>query len=178
MADQPQHVMLDIETWGTKRDAVTISIGACVFDPHTTEISDSFYVAIDPESCHAAGCSMDVSTLIWWMDPARTVPRERWLAQNKVDLYTALDGFHQWCPDGCVWGNGSDFDNAIVSTLYGKMGLEQPWKFWNNRCYRTLKSLAPAIKLLRDGDHHDALDDAVSQAKHMQAVVAHLGLTL
>jgi len=171
-------VMLDLETWGTKANAVVISIGACIFDPNSDEILDRFYVAIDADSCVSSGLTMDVSTLLWWMAPDRDAPRQKWLAQEKVDIYTALEGFAQWCPDGCVWGNGASFDNAILSSAYTALQITQPWKFWNDRCYRTLKGLAPAVKLEREGTHHDALDDAVYQAKHMQAVVAHLGLQL
>lgn len=178
MSEKLQHVMLDLETWGTKADAVIISIGACIFEPHGDQILDRFYVAIDPDSCVDAGLSMDVGTLMWWMAPERNFPRQRWHGQEKVDLYTALEGFAQWCPDGYVWGNGVAFDNVILSTAYKKMQLQQPWKFWNDRCYRTLKSLAPGLPLHRTGEHHDALDDAVSQARHLQAIVEHTGVAV
>jgi len=65
-----------------------------------------------------------------------------------------------------VWGNGSDFDNAILANCYAAIGSNQPWEFWNNRCYRTLKSLQPQVKLARQGTYHNALDDAKSQATH------------
>lgn len=175
MAD---HVMLDIETWGTGPDAVVISIGACIFDPYGNDIRDRFYVAIDPDSNVAAGRKIDVSTVLWWMSPDRDTPRRRWLEQSKVDLYTALDGFAVWCPDAPVWGNGATFDNVILGSAYKSVGLSQPWKFWHDRCYRTVKSMVPGIPLHRIGEHHDALDDAVSQARHLQAMVEHAGLNV
>lgn len=45
-------------------------------------------------------------------------------------------------------------------------GLEQPWAFWNDRCYRTLKARSE-LKIARTGTHHNALDDAKSQALHL-----------
>jgi exodeoxyribonuclease VIII len=68
-----------------------------------------------------------------------------------------------------VWGNGSDFDNKLLSTAYEKIGWKHliPWNFRNNRCYRTVKNLYPSVKMKRSGDHHNALDDAKSQANHL-----------
>jgi len=49
--------------------------------------------------------------------------------------------------------------------------MERPWYFWNDRCYRTMKSLYPQIPMERDGVHHNALDDAISQARHLMAIL-------
>jgi exodeoxyribonuclease VIII len=65
-----------------------------------------------------------------------------------------------------VWGNGSDFDNAILAACYAAVGQPLPWDFWHNRCYRTLKALRPELKLQRQGTYHNALDDAKTQAQH------------
>jgi len=77
-----------------------------------------------------------------------------------------------------VWGNGADFDLPILAAAYKAAGGPPPWKPYNGRCYRTLKNLAPSIKLERQGTHHQALDDAVCQAKHLIKIVEHLGITL
>ena len=36
--------------------------------------------------------------------------------------------------DICVWGNGSDFDNKILSSLYADAGISSFWKYSGNRC--------------------------------------------
>ena len=176
-----QHIMVDLETWGTGSDALVVSIGACRFNPMGGAIEDRFYVAIDPESAKQAGLTLTTDTLLWWMAKERSEARETWLAQNRVDIWTALQGFADWATSNefnLVWGNGATFDNVILRNAFEKAAVPCPWKFWQDACYRTLKGLAPAIKIERSGTHHDALDDAVDQAVHMQAVVAHLGLAL
>lgn len=45
--------------------------------------------------------------------------------------------------------------------------LELPWKFWNDRCYRTVSAGFPRRQ--QTGTHHNALDDAISQTKHLLA---------
>lgn len=176
-----KHIMVDIETWGVGSKALPVSIGACRFDPMGGEVEDRFHVAIDPASAKAAGLEISTDTMLWWLAKERGDARDAWLAQTRLDIWTALQGFSEWATsDGfdLVWGNGATFDNVILRNAFEAVGLECPWRFWQDACYRTLKGLAPAIKIERDGTHHDALDDAVSQAKHMQAVVAHLGLQL
>lgn len=176
---QPAHVMLDLETLGNGNNAVPISIGACRFT--ATEILDSFHVAIDPESCEQYGLKMDASTILWWFDPGRDEARQRWLSMQKVDLPSVLTGFSQWLqqsPVLAIWGNGSTFDNVILRSAYKAAGLEYPVKFWQDQCYRTIKNRTPQIGIVREGTHHDALDDAISQAKHLQEIMAQVNAPL
>lgn len=70
-----------------------------------------------------------------------------------------------------IWGNGADFDNVILASVYKRIGMEQPWLYRNNRCYRTLKALHPEIPIERVGTHHNAVDDAESQARHLLAIM-------
>lgn len=176
-----KHIMIDLETWGTGPKAIPVSIGACRFNPMGGDIEDCFHVAIDPASAKAAGLEISSDTLLWWLSKDRDAAREAWLAHKRVDLYSALTGFEDWLASdeyNLVWGNGATFDNVILRSAFEAIQIPCPWKFWQDACYRTLKGLAPAIKIEHAGTHHDALDDAVDQAKHMQAVVAHLGLQL
>ena len=169
------HVMIDIETLGTNNEAVILSIGACKFEPnnHRAKIKDSFYVAIDPTTCTNAGLKMDAATIMWWLDSEQDSARAQMMKDQRLDLSSALDGFSAWFGDTTlpVWGNGATFDSVILRTAYQKVGEAAPWQFWHDRCYRTIKSLAPDVKLVRVGTHHNALDDAISQAQHLQKIV-------
>lgn len=172
-----EHVMADIETLGKSNNAAILSIGMVKFNPFTDEFYDSFYVPVDPESCQALGLKIDASTVMWWMDEERDAARVAMMKETRIDLPSALYGLVDWFGDDKpVWGNGATFDNVILSSAFKACGIEQPWKFWNDKCYRTLKGQAKSIKLKRVGTYHNALDDAISQAKHMQNIVEHLGL--
>ena len=99
------------------------------------------------------------------------------MKEERIDLPSALYGFADWFGDDKpVWGNGSTFDNVILKSAFAACQIETPWEFWNDKCYRTVKAQAKEIKLQRLGTYHNALDDAISQTKHMQAIVDHLGL--
>lgn len=170
----PYHVMLDCETLGVSNKPALLSIGAVKFNE--TEIIDRFHVAIDATSCQLFKLQIDASTVMWWLGEEREEARRALLGNELHDLPSALRGFQMWMgePIG-IWGNGASADNVWLRNAFEAIGDECPWKFWQDRCYRTMKNLVPAIELVREGVHHDAADDAMSQAKHLQAIVAHLG---
>ncbi len=167
-----EHVMIDLETLGRRAGCAILSIGAVAFDPKTKTLGKELYVVVNRQSCNAAELHEDLETLDWWNkqnEAAKTVLTEA--TNGGVSLTAALDQLTEYLAQFGhkkvkVWGNGSDFDNAILTGCYAAIGRNIPWDFWNNRCYRTLKSLQPQIKLARQGTYHNALDDAKSQATH------------
>ena len=166
------NIMLDLETLSTANNALILSIGAVKFDPHGEGLDEKFHVAIDPHSAQAAGLHISASTVLWWMEPDRADARHELLKHTQVDLATALDGFATWMGAPLpVWGNGAAFDNVILRSAYEAIGLTCPWDFWDDRCYRTLKNLNLKVKLERSGTHHNALDDACTQAEHLQRML-------
>lgn len=159
-------VMIDLETMGTQSNAPIISIGAVEFD--RTGIISEFYSVIDLKSAVDGGAVMDPRTVIWWMeqsDEARAA-----LTGSGEPIERVLDRFAVWMArfeaEG-VWGNGAAFDNVILAEAYKRLDMEQPWPFWRDRCYRTLKSMYPDVTIMRAGTHHNALDDAKTQANHL-----------
>lgn len=179
------HVMLDLETWGNSPEAMPVSIGAVKFD--ATSILDRFHIGIDPRTVPGDRRVLaEADTLMWWMDPERDEARKVWWALEKTDIATALEGFFLWykeskvgwTADPAIWGNGSTFDNVILRNAYKAMGMDYPAPFWKDWCYRTVKNLRPDIKLERIGTHHSAVDDAESQARHLQAIALALGVEL
>lgn len=172
------HAMTDLETFSTAPNAVILQLAAVQFDPFSDRIGPVFNVPIDPQSCQDAGLHMDLNNVLWWMnqsDEARK--RVAFVTRKREDLKTALKDFAHWLPkDTKIWGNGAAFDLPILESAYRACKMSTPFKHWNERCYRTMKSLAPHVKMERVGVHHDALDDAVSQAKHLQTIIKALGL--
>jgi len=48
------------------------------------------------------------------------------------------------------------------------VNLEQPWHFWNDMCYRTVKNLLGGdIEFVKPEIPHHALWDAKAQAEHL-----------
>lgn len=174
------HVMLDIETWGKGSYARTVSIGAARFDPMGEGVIDCFYAAIDPRSADGTKLEIDTDTVLWWMSADNASALAKWLAEDKVDIYTAITGFMDWLGTdiGGVWGNGATFDNVIITNTADKLGLTRPWSHKLDRCFRTLRSFAPDIKAEQEGLSHHALDDAIWQAKTAQMIIKHLGIAV
>lgn len=162
-----KNVMVDLETLGNGSNSVILSIGAVLFDD--TGIGNEFDINVDPQSCVDAGLKIDVSTVMWWMKQSDAARK----ALNKDDtatLQVALGEFTMFMRrTGAVyvWGNGATFDNVILSNAYKAVDMDVPWKFYNDRCYRTLKNLYPNVEQPADiGTAHNALDDARWQATH------------
>jgi len=169
-------VMLDNETLGTGMNSAIIAIGACEFDPDTGEIGRTFHAVLSRQSCLDLGCTEDDSTLEWWSKQSMEARLASFDHEAPTDAKVALLAFKEWLRNGAtVWGNGADFDNAMLAELYRKAGYkDNPWKFWNNRCYRTMKNMFPQVSMSRHGTHHNALDDAISQAKHLCKILARM----
>ncbi|MCG6868310.1 MAG: 3'-5' exoribonuclease [Gammaproteobacteria bacterium] len=164
--------MIDLETMGTSADAAIIAIGAVRFD---TEITDRFHCIVSLQSSVDARLRMDPSTILWWMQRSESARAQ--FAEEGTEIDYALIEFEEWLEeDTIVWGNGSDFDNAILANAYRALNLPVPWKFWNNRCYRTVKALHPEIKEGCTGGsiYHCAVDDA-APPRHLFSGIAVCG---
>lgn len=181
----PRHVMVDIETLGTEPFAPLLSIGACRFNmepemlPFSDPENDLFYQAITLESCLDVGLKPSAGTTLWWMGQSKEA-QQVFNDPQAVGLPVALDAFTDWLnsqPDE-IWGNSARFDLGLLSAAYRACGKLVPWSHLRERCYRTMKSLPKVsdIKLVREGTYHNALDDAISQARHLRAVMAALGM--
>ncbi|EIQ01609.1 DNA polymerase III epsilon subunit-like 3'-5' exonuclease [Opitutaceae bacterium TAV1] len=182
MSDEMKDVMLDLETWDNRPGGVILSIGAVWFGGG--RLGQSFYTRIDPQSSVAAGLSMGVDTVQWWMNQPEAARLE--VLGPGVPLDVALGAFAVFLgvngrKDDCnrdvrVWGNGADFDNAMLAEAFRVMRHPIPWAFWNSRCYRTAIEGAPhddaagtVAGVPHRGTHHNALDDAETQALRLMA---------
>lgn len=180
--DLPAHVMLDEETMGTDPYSPILSIGAVRFrfDDGGFDPEDCFYQVISLESCMEMGLRPTASTIKWWM---KQHPEAQAVLEDPsaIPLPNALDNFTDWWnsrPDE-IWGNSISFDGGLLKDAYRVCKKEAPWAFWRERCYRTMKSLPVAkdVPFERIGTHHNALDDALSQALHLRRIYKALGLS-
>jgi len=176
-------VMVDLETLGDGAGCVPLSIGAVAFDAASGWTDpEGFYTTIDRDSCICAGLRYDQSTRDWWnrqsaeaqsvLTASQTDLRRRplTLALMEFGHYLARFGGRDAVR---VWGNGADFDNAIIAYACKAVGLPPPWDHWNSRCFRTLKNLRRDVPAPpRVGVFHNALDDARTQALHAVELLA------
>ena len=165
--------MVDLETMGSGPTAAIVSIGCVPFDRESLAVSqDEFYTVVDLESSLKAGLTAESSTILWWMTQSEEA-RTELFSRRRAQLYEALSALRYWMAglvpaknDRKVWGNGAAFDNVILSSAYKAVGLETPWNFWNDRCFRTMKNEFAHVPLPdRAGLHHKAVDDARYQAE-------------
>lgn len=174
------HCMLDLETMGNGNRAAIIAIGAVMFNASGVK-EDGFYAQVSLDDSVRQGLEMDTSTVLWWLQQSEEARAAFKGNENAESLAVVLNDFANWLSRWGnieMWGNGAAFDNTILSAAYRKCGIEQPWKFWNDRCYRTMKSLFPDVPCARFGTHHNALDDARTQAWHLVEICEKHGVTL
>lgn len=173
------HIMIDIETMGTRFNAPVVALAGVYFDPYTGETGAEFYEAISLETSARAGAKCDMSTVIWWMkqsDEARAA-----ITGETLPLGEALRRFIQFCGDVQpgelqVWGNGASFDLVILRSAFESVRLDPPWKFWGERDVRTLVEMGQAIGInakhttYLEGIAHNALHDARFQALYCSII--------
>jgi len=168
-----KHIMIDFETLSTNPNAAVLSLGAVAFT-RLGLTDEEFYVNIDGEDCKRLGLHESASTVAWWAKQSQEAKDA--LEVDKQTLLDAMSKFSAWVRQvggTHVWGNGADFDNPILKSCYEAIEADTPFKPYNGRCYRTIKSIPNTPKMQRRiGTHHNALDDAKSQALHILEINA------
>lgn len=170
------NIMVDLETLGTRPGCIVMSIGAVEFD--ATGIGREFYTEISQDSSRLYGLHADPATQGWWRKQNDEAKEVLWrTSDGGKKLPAALGEFSAWCHDIAgtnsllLWGDGASFDNVILYECYRVCGIFPPWRYWNDRCYRTLKNLGIHIPVVREGVYHHALADARVQANHAVKVL-------
>lgn len=166
-------VMIDLETMGTIPElAPVISIGAVFMDLDRGLLGPTFYMALKIEDQLEKGRKIDADTLKWWLnqsDAAKKVFNEK--AQPTA---TVLNTLGQWIKMNkagkrvSVWGNGSGFDINILENIFRQYNIGCPWGYSDAVDLRTFKRfVAKNQPITKVGVAHNALDDALNQAKYV-----------
>tara|TARA_R110002167_G_scaffold60282_2_gene170393 strand:+ start:1108 stop:1680 length:573 start_codon:yes stop_codon:yes gene_type:complete len=178
------HMMLDIETMDTSKEASVLSIGACMFDPRGANdygkraedpITDTHYERASLRSNLEAGRTMSADTILWWMQQSEAARFELHSGEQSP-LGIALYNFRKWAVARDqvatrIWAKSPDFDCVIMQDAMTKSAEMWPFKFWESRCVRTITELAypegdePPLGI---GVAHNALDDSIRQALRVQ----------
>ena len=170
-----KNIMIDLETLDHRKTAAIVSIGAIYFDENG--VGEKFYQNITIDSCIRSGLTVGGETLKWWFSQSDYARKS--LFEETTPLNLALASFSNYVKGPVkVWGNGSDFDIAILQNAYNRLNMPLPWKPYDGRCFRTVCNLT-GIKKKHSMTSHNALDDAIQQATHLIKIIKTVpGLTL
>lgn len=185
-----KHIMLDLETLGTRVGSVIASIGAVKFDPFSVvqtaehHLKNSVKLQISLEGSIGNGFQVDGSTLSWWFKQSKEAQKSTFEAGSgevilePIDALLKFEEFFQGVD--YVWGNGANFDPPLLEAYLETYEIPVPWKYHRVMCFRTLKNtlsydaskvpVGPMIK-------HDCVHDAVWQAQILQAICNQWGIT-
>tara|TARA_Y100001938_G_scaffold145590_1_gene222589 strand:+ start:779 stop:1378 length:600 start_codon:yes stop_codon:yes gene_type:complete len=178
-------IMIDLETLGTKPGSAIVSIGACAWSQDHDEIGPTFYTNVNAKSCQQAGLTLDAETVLFWMKQneqaraALTTGSALPLAVALEQLTAFVVSVRQALPgrkDLGIWGNDNTFDIVLTEAAYDTVDKVYPWNFWESRSVRTHVAhgrrlgFDPKKDMPREGTYHNALDDAIHQAKYCRAI--------
>jgi hypothetical protein len=164
--------MIDTETLGLKPGCKILSISAVTFN---AKIKRQFDVFIQIGSQVQLFAEED--TYYWWLQQDETLRDFTFNNRSAVPLEAALNMLTAWylsLPEKCdVWANGANFDFGIIRAAYTSLGLEPPWTYRQEMCYRTLKKQFGY--LIREpqfaGIPHRSLHDAQHQANYAEMLL-------
>lgn len=180
------HCMLDLETLGNSHDAAIIQIGWCIFDRDSIITSGGVNVNFDDALKHG---TVTGSTLQWWLQQSEEARQSVTTREYQGDtLWAGLNQFVQvmlrYHPLH-YWAHAT-FDFPILAHAFKSVNavtprnqLENPIGYKQTRDLRTLDMLANAGECtgwpVREGTHHNAVADAIHQAKCVQLMLNHIG---
>ena len=162
------HILIDIEALGRRPGAAIIELAAVEFFPETGEVGEGFEAIIEPQAPFTA----DLETLEWHAKKG-TWPRE--FVEGSHSLGEALWAFEDWLgrlddEAEAFWAWGATYDFPLMGAAYDFTGNRPPWKYWQQRCARTVWQTA-----FGDRKHgprpHQALADATAAAVDLMAAM-------
>lgn len=185
MAAPTLNVMLDMETLDTVASSVVLSMGAVLFSP--AGIHSTSYMEFDIDDQLRRGRTVSASTLAWWMgqgEEARAVITQNKRVKEKLNVESLkyfmapleVSGQAFVGPrdkvfyNAYLWSNGASFDIPMWEHLHRELAHPSPFFFGKHMCFRTYNALTNCKALVPDeGVKHNALDDAIWQAKCVMA---------
>lgn len=169
------HIMLDLESLGTRINPVIAQISAVEFDITTGETFDIFNEFIDTNSCRRIGLTEDKSTMEFWLSPENEKAFNMVFRNPKpsIRIEEACHNFTEFTHGKSVflWGNGIRCDNVWLLSAYKALNMEDPIRYNQDLDFRTLYWLATQKTgkrykdMLFEGIRHNAVDDCKHQIK-------------
>jgi exodeoxyribonuclease VIII len=171
-----KRVMIDFETLGNGKNACIVQVGACYFIDGN--IVSKMKINFDVESCVKHGAELDASTVCWWLEQSEAA-RKSILERPRALEYEALISINEYLMGAEeIWSHAT-FDFVILMEALKRRGIKPSFSYRVARDIRTLNALCPSFdknSIVREGAHHDGLDDAIYQAKYVMAMLGILGI--
>ena len=185
--------VLDIETGSLRNNAHIFTIGLVIGNLVTGDILAESYYRINGTGQEDR--IKDHDTLeVFWKDSSLVSPeaqREIFdedqprmsLAEALLRLNADINDFKEKhdVKHINITGNGSEFDNAIITEAYRDLGIELPWKYGDNQSLRTivwmgrlLLGIDPKYTIEFEGILHHALHDSRHEFKTASIIVREL----
>lgn len=170
------HIMLDTETLGNQPTSVITQIAMVPFNIYTGETDiETFNRYIDIDSGLKAGCTIDGSTIEWWMNQSQEAQKAVFVTPSKISLSRAIHETvdylqEQISAEGLystyLWCHAT-FDYPILKHAAACVNKEIPIHF---RCVRDLRTIVHLADI-DVGEYikkspllaHDALEDCKFQ---------------
>lgn len=186
-----RHVVIDIETLALSTNAVVLSIGMAVLSVTGNLIMSDLDFKLPAQPQIIDERVIDQDTISWWDRQSKEAREDSFIPMYaapavlgegaRKQLIAQLTEFYnviRALGDGAlVWGNGADFDIAILRSLLHDYKMPTPWSYKNVRCLRSVKNM-----LFRDGAQicanvkmqgiaHTATGDSLFEAHQLAAII-------
>ncbi len=173
-------IMVDIETLGSKENAVIISIGVMAFDLDS-DVTVSAKWNVIAESNYDR--SINPKTVMWWLQQSKEA-QDALVIPEPIGLDDALLNLSKFfelhlTDKGGVWANGATFDISILRNAFNQHSIPIPWQYRQEFCMRSLRHFGKKVGLVystyKEGNsNHDALADVEIQVRYVKDVYARL----
>lgn len=160
--------MIDLETLGTSSDCVFLSVAALQFELDG-RTGKEFKMNVELESAMKAGRTISSGTLKWWLTQKPEIMKLMFV--EPAPLILVLKELKEFMSDNKLlypWGNSASFDLGILNHAYQAAGIMQPWRYSNERCYRTIWNLLAKFDHNEKSERaHDPLADCYYQVEEL-----------
>lgn len=169
---ETHHLMVDIETLGTRPGSAIVSIGAVVFTP--SAVVAEWECVVSLRDCELSGLKFEASTIEWWMQQSNAAISALFTGP-RASIFNALTELSCFAADNNVvdyWSHGATFDLVLLNEASLITKAPQLVKdFRRARDTRTLYEITGVNPrtFMGTGTAHNAVDDARAQA---EAVIA------
>lgn len=174
--------MIDIETLDKAPTAVVGSVSIVLFNLYVPQeevdlAAQASTFNLDITEQHAMGRTISADTVQWWLEQPEEAQRAAFKVTDDKKNFEKLVVLHTILGSGKIkriWGNGANFDNVILYSLFETYKYSTKGFYKRDCCYRTIKNIFTENHLVFP-DHylkHSSLDDALYQVQNLQHLMS------